>query len=153
VTPSARRAASYCQRQTSVERQDQRLEDEGLYAEGLWWGGSKTQIPKFLNGFVNLIKLLWIRIFLGIRVNVELDYDSPVSDNLYNVGFAVVTSVVLKSTVCWDIAPYSPLKDNRCFKGKYLLPLQGRRINHARDQDEARSLLVTPCWFLAWLIL
>jgi hypothetical protein len=44
------------------------------------------------------------------------------------VGVVVITTVVLKSSVFWDITPCSPLKVNRCFGG--------------------------ACrWFFAWLIL
>jgi hypothetical protein len=42
--------------------------------------------------------------------------------------FEVVTAVVTKSSIFWDITPYIPLKVNRCFRGTYSLHLQGRRI-------------------------
>jgi hypothetical protein len=32
-------------------------------------------------------------------------------------GFEVLTAVVMKSTIFWDITPYSPLKINRRFGG------------------------------------
>jgi hypothetical protein len=41
------------------------------------------------------------------------------------VGFEVVTAVVMKSTLFWDITPYSPLKVSHCFRGTYCLHLQG----------------------------
>jgi hypothetical protein len=43
------------------------------------------------------------------------------------VGFEVLTAVVIKSTIFWDIRPCSPLKVNRRFGGKYRLRLQGRK--------------------------
>jgi hypothetical protein len=33
------------------------------------------------------------------------------------VRFEVITAVVMKSTIFWDITPYSPLKVNRRFGG------------------------------------
>jgi hypothetical protein len=35
------------------------------------------------------------------------------------LGFEVLTAVVMKSTVFWDITPCSPLKVNRRFRGIY----------------------------------
>jgi hypothetical protein len=36
---------------------------------------------------------------------------------LMNVGFEVLTPVVMKSTIFWDITPCSPLRVNRRFGG------------------------------------
>jgi hypothetical protein len=44
----------------------------------------------------------------------------------------------MKSTIVWDIMPYSPLKINRRFGGTSRLHLQGRRISRARNQRESR---------------
>jgi hypothetical protein len=54
------------------------------------------------------------------------------------VGFEVLTAVVKKSTIFWDITPCSPLKFNRRFGGTHRLCLQGRRISRARNQRESR---------------
>jgi hypothetical protein len=54
------------------------------------------------------------------------------------VGFEVLTAVVIKSTVFWDITPCSPLKVNQCFGATYRLHLQGLRISQGRDQREGR---------------
>jgi hypothetical protein len=43
------------------------------------------------------------------------------------VGFAVLTAVVMKSTIFWDITPCGPLKGIRRFGGTYRLHLQGRK--------------------------
>jgi hypothetical protein len=43
-----------------------------------------------------------------------------------NVGFEVLTAVVMKSTVFWDITPCSTLKANRRCGVIYRLHLQGR---------------------------
>jgi hypothetical protein len=48
--------------------------------------------------------------------------------------FEVLTAVVKKSSVFWDITPCSPLKVNRPFEGTCRLHLQGRRISQARNQ-------------------
>jgi hypothetical protein len=54
------------------------------------------------------------------------------------VGFKVLTAVVMKSTIFWDITPCSPLKIDWRFGGIYRLHLQGRRIIRARNQRESR---------------
>jgi hypothetical protein len=50
-----------------------------------------------------------------------------------SVGFEVLTAVIMKSTIFWDIPPCSPLKVNRRFGGAYHLHHQGRRISRARN--------------------
>ncbi|PNF27679.1 hypothetical protein B7P43_G14588 [Cryptotermes secundus] len=35
-------------------------------------------------------------------------------DNVKSVGLEVLTAMVMKSTILWDIAPCSPLNINRC---------------------------------------
>jgi hypothetical protein len=45
------------------------------------------------------------------------------------VGFEVLTAVIVKSTIFWDITPCTPLKINGRIRGTYLLHLQGRRIS------------------------
>jgi hypothetical protein len=67
---------------------------------------------------------------LSIRASEEISYFRPQDhyDQLYchtrvyfgtqiDVGFEVVTAVVMKSTVFWDIMACSPLKVNRRFGG------------------------------------
>jgi hypothetical protein len=54
------------------------------------------------------------------------------------VGFEVLTAVIMKSTIFWDITPCSLLRVNRRFGGTYCLHLQGRRISWARSQHESR---------------
>jgi hypothetical protein len=55
-----------------------------------------------------------------------------------DVGFEVLTAVVLKSTIFWDITPCRPLKVNRCFGGTYRVHRQGRRISRSRNQRESK---------------
>jgi hypothetical protein len=57
------------------------------------------------------------------------------------VGFEVLTAVVVKSCIFWDVTPCSPLKLNRRFGGTCRLHLQGRRISQARNQREAGGKL------------
>jgi hypothetical protein len=58
--------------------------------------------------------------------------------NFINLGFEVLTAVVMKSSIFWDIKPCSPLKFNRRFGGTYRLHLQGQKISRARNQRESR---------------
>jgi hypothetical protein len=53
-----------------------------------------------------------------------------------NVGFEVLTTVVMKSSVFWDITLCSLLKVNHCFRQTCHLHLQGWRISQARNQRE-----------------
>jgi hypothetical protein len=53
------------------------------------------------------------------------------------VGFEVLTVVVMKSTIFWDITPCSPLKVNWRFGETHCLQLQGRILSQARNQGES----------------
>jgi hypothetical protein len=55
------------------------------------------------------------------------------------LGFGVLTAVVMKSSIFWDIIQYSPLKANQRFGGKYLLHLQDRRINKRKASGKQRA--------------
>jgi hypothetical protein len=54
------------------------------------------------------------------------------------VGFEVLTTMDMTSTISWDITPCSPLKFNRRFGIKYRLHLQCRRMSRARNQRGSR---------------
>jgi hypothetical protein len=62
------------------------------------------------------------------------------------VGFEILTAVVMKSSIFWDIM----LKVNWHFGGTYRLYLQGRKISWARNQRESRWQADLPgsavCW-------
>jgi hypothetical protein len=58
--------------------------------------------------------------------------------NLSLVRFEVLTVVVIKSTIFWDITPCSPLRVNRRFGGTYRLHLQCRKTSRAWNQSESR---------------
>jgi hypothetical protein len=55
------------------------------------------------------------------------------------VGFEVLTAVVIKSSIFWDITSCSPLKVNRTFEGICRRNLQGQTISEVRNQREAGS--------------
>jgi hypothetical protein len=57
--------------------------------------------------------------------------------NEQKIKFDVLTAVVMKSSVFWDITPYSLLKINQHLRGICYLYLQGRRIRQARSHCEA----------------
>jgi hypothetical protein len=59
------------------------------------------------------------------------------------IGFDVLTAVVMKSSIFWDITQCSPLKDNRRFGSAYCLHLHGRRISQSRNEHEADSKRAT----------
>jgi hypothetical protein len=52
------------------------------------------------------------------------------------VGFEVLTAVLMKSSVFWDVTPFSPLKVNRISGGKCCLHLQDVSLisQHATDR-------------------
>jgi hypothetical protein len=47
-------------------------------------------------------------------------------------GFEVLTAVIMKSYIFWDIKPYNPLEVNGSFRGTFLLHFEVQRINQAR---------------------
>jgi hypothetical protein len=54
------------------------------------------------------------------------------------VGSEILTAVVKKSSVFWDLTLYSPLEANWRFGGTCRLHPQGRKISQARNQRESR---------------
>jgi hypothetical protein len=58
----------------------------------------------------------------------------------YLAGLGILTAVVMKSSILWDITLRSPLKVNQRFGGTCHLHLQGRRIGQARNQYEAHRM-------------
>jgi hypothetical protein len=56
---------------------------------------------------------------------------------LFPVGFEVLTPVVRKSTVFWDMSS-SPLKVNRCFEGTYHLHLPESKNKVSKKQRESK---------------
>jgi hypothetical protein len=70
------------------------------------------------------------------------------------VGFEVLTAVVTKSTIFWDITPCSSLTVNRRFEGTHRLHLHGWKISREKNQRESRWLCLAPAFTLVsfWLI-
>jgi hypothetical protein len=54
--------------------------------------------------------------------------------NLGDIEFVVLTVVTVKSSVFYDITPFSPVEVHRRFGGKYRKHLQGRKVNQSRNQ-------------------
>jgi hypothetical protein len=77
--------------------------------------------------------------------------------NFTCLGFEVLTAVVMKSTIFWDITPRSPLSVNRRFAGTYRLHLQGRKNKLSKKPAWKQLAHYSAChlrsrWFLAQLI-
>jgi hypothetical protein len=69
-------------------------------------------------------------------------------------GLDVLTEVVIKNPVFWDITPCCPLKINRNFGEIFRLHLQDRRINQARNQyEEVNKQQYYSCFCLPNIIL
>jgi hypothetical protein len=62
------------------------------------------------------------------------------TDTIKHVGFEVLTVVVMKSSVFWDITTCSPLKVNQRFGETCCLHLQGWRVSQATNQQEAEHI-------------
>jgi hypothetical protein len=59
--------------------------------------------------------------------------------NFKNLGFDVLTDVVMNITMFWDVTPCSQLKIKRRFEGMYRLHLQGR-ISRARKMTSRATI-------------
>jgi hypothetical protein len=46
--------------------------------------------------------------------------------SLKQVGFEVLTAMVTKSAIFWDVTPFNQLKVNRCFGEMYRVLLQSK---------------------------
>jgi hypothetical protein len=44
------------------------------------------------------------------------------------IGYEVLTKVAMKSSVFWDITPWSPVKINQCFGDTFDLHLHDRKV-------------------------
>jgi hypothetical protein len=61
-----------------------------------------------------------------------------IAKQMLYVGFEVLTAVVMKSTIFWDITSCSPLYFKRCFGGTYSQQLNGGRISRAINKLVSR---------------
>jgi hypothetical protein len=70
-------------------------------------------------------------------------HDPPISFPLvwssWYLGFEVLTEVIRKSSVFWDITQCSPFRVSRSFRGTFRLRLHGWRVSQARNEHVARS--------------
>jgi hypothetical protein len=62
--------------------------------------------------------------------------------NWFYVGFEVLTAVVMKNYIFWDIMPYSQLKVIRRFEQTCRFHLQGRRIIQGRNERDADDMFL-----------
>jgi hypothetical protein len=60
-------------------------------------------------------------------------------NSLEVVGLEVLTAVVMKNSIFWDITRCGPLEFNRLFRGKRLLHLQCRRIRQEGHHGKSGS--------------
>jgi hypothetical protein len=72
----------------------------------------------------------------GWRVSQARNKQWANSLNIVQVGFEVLTAVVMKSSFFRDITRYSQLKVNRRFRGTCRLHRQGRRKGQARNYQD-----------------
>jgi hypothetical protein len=64
-------------------------------------------------------------------------------------GSEVLTEMIRKSTIFWDVIRCSSVQVNRRLGGTYRLHLQGRRVSREwNQQKKALWLLPTFCWLL-----
>jgi hypothetical protein len=75
-------------------------------------------------------------------------------DTAFGLTASLLIYATIKTTIFWDITPFSPLKVNRRFGGTNRLHLQGRRINRARNQRESRwqaEQILLICVIFFWI--
>jgi hypothetical protein len=61
--------------------------------------------------------------------------------------FDVLTAVIMKKFIFWDITPCSPLKVKRRFGETYRIHCQGRRISQAKYERGNSACHLLSCWF------
>jgi hypothetical protein len=81
-----------------------------------------------------------VSIVLFIHTVMLLCSVQQVPNIVCHLGFEALTAVAMKSSVTWNIMPYSPVKFNRRFGEMYLLHLQGRKLSkRIRYKKQAAS--------------
>jgi hypothetical protein len=73
------------------------------------------------------------------RISIWFLSDIHETSNNRYVGFEVLTAVVMKSSIFWDITSRGLLKVRRRFGGIFIIHIQGRRISQVIIQSEAGS--------------
>jgi hypothetical protein len=84
--------------------------------------------------------------------NAEKSTSTVCKTAVYIVGFEVLTAVVMKSFIFWDVTPCSLLKVDRRFGGTFRFHLQGRiREHYVRFEVltamSTKSMLFVVCYF------
>jgi hypothetical protein len=83
----------------------------------------------------NSRSVIYTFLYSVCHLNVKLKKEMAKLQTVFcYVGLEVLTAVVLKSTIFWDVMSCSPLRVNWRFGGTYHLHLQGRKISWARNQ-------------------
>jgi hypothetical protein len=80
----------------------------------------------------------------------HFSFTKTMKNNNASVGIEVLTAVVVKSSIFWDIMLCSPLKLNRRFGGTCHLHLQDRRISQATNRLKAggKQSFQLPSWLI-----
>jgi hypothetical protein len=65
-----------------------------------------------------------MKIFLGLPVLVMQVLTIPYQNIIFVVGYEVVTVVIVKNSIFWNITPCSQLNVSRCFGGTCRLHLE-----------------------------
>jgi hypothetical protein len=117
---------------TSPERQS----DICIFTFGRNWGYTRSRRTGLPYLHVWDVRMCFA---LSHFTAVHFLYSNPVSWKLVfiNVGFEVLTAVVVKSYIFWDITLCSTFKPNRSFGATCRLHLQDRKINQGRKQCES----------------
>jgi hypothetical protein len=66
---------------------------------------------------------------------------------LDHVGFEVLTAVVIKASIFWDIKPSSPLKDNRQFRRNISPP-----PSESKNKPSKKPTLLDTCFNVGFLL-
>jgi hypothetical protein len=99
---------------------------------------SKPSLLFYLHSFIKhahtILFSYWL-IYLPMYLSSVLLMHYYFLTSWEQVGFEVLTAVVMKSINFWDITPCSPLRVNQCFGGTYRLHLQGPRSNFSKNPE------------------
>jgi hypothetical protein len=85
------------------------------------------------------------------NTTLTLNSDTYALKSKADVGSEVLTTMVRKSSIFWNITLSSPLKFNWCFGGIYRLHLQGRNISHARTSVKQSPMFSYKFRVRSWL--
>jgi hypothetical protein len=93
---------------------------------------------KGVDGVIIVIKIILKEIECELE-STGSGQDPAVDCYEEGIGFDVLTAVVMKSSVFWDITPCSSVKVNRHIGETYRLHLQELRVIQGRIQHDAGS--------------